>query len=403
MYSSAFAKFRLSALGIALLGSATHAVSDAVVDAITSGKSFGDFRLRYENVAQDNTLKDASALTLRTRLGYTTGAYSNFSATVEFEDVRVVAGRDSFSVPPTGFKTGRFSVIADPEVTELDQGFVQYKNDLVTARLGRQVVSYDGHRFVGHVGWRQDRQTFDAMRVDLSPAKGVAFSYSYVDQRNGIFAEVRDQDSKDHLLNAAFETPLGKLVVYGYLLELDNNTDNSLDTYGFSLSGSKPLENTRLLYTIEYASQEFELGALERNAEYKFAEGGVVISGITIKASYESLGSDDGTYGFSTPLATLHKFNGWADVFLNTPAVGLVDTYATLSGPLAGGNWSVVYHRFKADERAPAINDLGRELDISYARKFGKHYNAGIKYAAFSAGDVAVDTDKIWAWVGLTF
>ncbi len=83
--------------------------------------------------------------------------------------------------------------------------------------------------------------------------------------------------------------------------------------------------------------------------------------------------------------------------------MGLVDTYATLSGPLAGGNWSVVYHRFKADERAPAINDLGRELDISYARKFGKHYNAGIKYAAFSAGDVAVDTDKIWAWVGLTF
>ena len=62
MYSSAFAKFRLSALGIALLGSATHAVSDAVVDAITSGKSFGDFRLRYENVAQDNTLKDALAI-----------------------------------------------------------------------------------------------------------------------------------------------------------------------------------------------------------------------------------------------------------------------------------------------------------------------------------------------------
>lgn len=403
MYSSAFAKFRLPALGIALLGSATHAVSDAVVDAITSGKSFGDFRFRYENVAQDNVLKDASALTLRSRLGYTTGAYSNFSATVEFEDVRVVAGRASFSVPPTGFKTGRFSVIADPEVTELDQGFVQYKNDLVTARLGRQVVSYDGHRFVGHVGWRQDRQTFDAMRVDLSPAKGVAFSYSYVDQRNGIFAEVRDQDSKDHLLNAAFETPLGKLVVYGYLLELDNNTDNSLDTYGLSLSGSKPVANTRLLYTIEYASQEFELGALERNAEYKIAEGGVVISGITLKASYESLGSDDGTYGFSTPLATLHKFNGWADVFLNTPAVGLVDTYATLSGPLAGGNWSVVYHRFKADERAPATSDLGSELDISYARKFGKHYNAGIKYAAFSAGDVAVDTDKIWAWVGLTF
>lgn len=400
---SASATLRQAVLGLTLLGCGMPVMSDGLTDAITAGNSFGDFRLRYENVAQDNALKDASALTLRSRLGYTTGAYSNFSATVEFEDVRVVAGRDRFSVPPTGFKTGRFSVIADPEVTELDQGFMQYKNDLVTARLGRQVISYDGHRFVGHVGWRQDRQTFDAMRVDLSPAKGVAFSYSYVDQRNGIFAEVRDQESNDHLLNAAFETPLGKLVVYGYLLELDNNTDNSLDTYGLSLSGSKPVANTRLLYTIEYATQEFELGALERNAEYKFAEGGVVISGITIKASYESLGSDDGAYGFSTPLATLHKFNGWADVFLNTPAVGLVDTYATLSGPLAGGNWSVVYHRFGADESTPTVDELGSELDISYARKFGKHYSAGIKYAAFSAEDIAVDTTKVWAWVGLAF
>lgn len=397
------AKLALALLGTTLLALPAPVLSDSLVEAIINGKASADFKLRYESVEQDNLLKDASAMTLRSRLGYSTASLSNFSATIEFEDVRVVGGRDSYSVPPVGFKTGKYSVIADPETTELDQGFVQYKNSGLTAKLGRQVITYDGHRFVGHVGWRQDRQTFDALRVDFAPTDSVAFSYSYVDQRNGIFAEVMDQDSKDHLINASVDTPIGKLVAYGYLLELDNNTDNALDTFGVSLTGSVAVADAKLLYALEYAGQEFELGAVERDAEYRLVEGGVAVSGMTAKLSYESLGSDNGVYGFSTPLATLHKFNGWADIFLNTPAQGLVDTYATLSGPLAGGNWTVMYHRFAADESTPTVDDLGSELDISYARTFGKHYNAGIKYAAFSAEDVAVDTDKIWAWVGLTF
>src|ERR1035438_4740700 len=34
-----------------------------------------------------------------------------------------------------------------------------------------------------------------------------------------------------------------------------------------------------------------------------------------------------GRTGFQTPLATLHAFNGWDDVFLTTPADGLQDIY----------------------------------------------------------------------------
>ena len=38
----------------------------------------------------------------------------------------------------------------------------------------------------------------------------------------------------------------------------------------------------------------------------------------------------NGTIGFSTPLATLHKFQGFADVFLTTPASGITDAYGKL-------------------------------------------------------------------------
>ena len=40
--------------------------------------------------------------------------------------------------------------------------------------------------------------------------------------------------------------------------------------------------------------------------------------------------ADDLNSQFTTTFATAHKFNGWADKFLNTPSIGLVDTFATL-------------------------------------------------------------------------
>lgn len=396
-------KSMFTSLAFAGLAASAPAIADSVTEAITGGKASGDFRLRYEEVDQDNVVKDASALTLRTRLGYTTAELEGFSATVEMEDVRIVAGEGDYTVGPTGYNVGEYSVIADPEVTELDQGFVQYKHGMFTGKLGRQVITYDGHRFVGHVGWRQDRQTFDAARVDIAPMKGVSISYAYIDQRNRIFAEAADMDSKDHLLNAAIDTPIGKLVLYNYMLEVDNGSDNSRDTFGASLTGSADAGKVKLHYAVEFASQESEAAGVDYDADYSLIEAGATFSGITAKLGMETLGSDDGNYGFTTELATLHKFNGWADLFLATPATGLVDSYVSLGGSLLGGAWNIVYHDFTADEDTPTLDDYGTELDVSYARKFGKNYNAGIKYADYSADDLAVDTRKLWLWVGLSF
>ena len=106
------------------------------------------------------------------------------------------------------------------------------------------------------------------------------------------------------------------------------------------------------MYAAEFATQTAEAGdgSSEADADYMLAELGVGFSGVTIKAGYELLGSDDGKYGFSTPLATLHKFNGFADQFLTTPNEGLQDTYLSISGKVAGLKLAATYHDFSADE-----------------------------------------------------
>lgn len=362
-----------------------------------------DFRLRYESVEQDNTREDADALTLRTTVNIKTKSYEGWSAVVEFEDSRIVAGVNDYN--NTNGMNPSYSVIADPETTELDQYFVQYKSKELTAKIGRQVITLDDHRFVGHVAWRQDKQTFDAVSAVYKPSKDLKLTYAYIDQRNRIFGEEKDLDAKDHLLNVSYQTSIGQLTGYGYLLEVDNGTNNSLDTWGAFLKGAKPMDDMKVLYHVEYATQSAENGAADFDTDLFRVEGGLVAGGITYKLGLENLGSDDGQFAFSTPLATLHKFNGWTDQFLGTPAVGLQDIYAKVAGKAAGGKWLVAFHSFSADDATDTVDDLGTELNLQYVKKY-KGVVFGAKYATYSAGDAGagkVDTDKLWLWAQKTF
>ncbi|MFT5541125.1 MAG: hypothetical protein ACI97K_000788 [Glaciecola sp.] len=401
--------YTLSAVASSLLLASVSNVAlaeDSFYKALSSGKASADFNLRYEDVSQDNAVKDASAFTLRTRLSYTSADLDGWSVTLGIEDSRIVLGQGGYTVGPTGYNLGEYSVIADPEVTEVDQAFVQYKKDNLTLKFGRQVIALDGHRHVGHVGWRQDRQTFDAATAIYAVNDKLKVQYSYLNQRNRIFAEAADVDSKDHLLNLNYKTDFGTLTAYSYLLEVDNDTNNSLDTYGVSFKGSTKAANkgdTTFSYTVDYATQSSESGTNEFDADYLFAEVGVNLSMLTAKVGYEVLGSDDGDYGFSTPLATLHKFNGWSDQFLGTPSQGLKDLIFTLSGKAGGGAWIAAYHDFSADDASDTVDDLGNEINLQYVKKFADHYTGGIKYATYSGESGRVDADKIWLWVGVKF
>jgi len=378
--------------------------AQSITEALVTGKTNLDANLRYETVAQDNALKDAKAFTLRTRLTYETGSFAGFSSLVEFEDSRTVLGIDDYN-NTLGKKTD-YSVIADPETTELDQFLLQFQQDSIAIKAGRQVITMDNHRFVGHVGWRQDRQTFDGLTFVYQPIEAISLHYGYITKRNRIFAQAKDIDSKDHLINASYKTSVGKITAYSYLLEVDNTTENALDTFGLRFNGATSIAEQKIAYQLEYAQQDSDDATSAYSADYILAELSSSFSGIGVKVGYELLGSDAGNYGFSTPLATLHKFNGWSDQFLKTPKEGLADLYASIGGKVAGGKWALIYHKFDADEASMTVDDLGAEINAVYSKSFSKNYSAGIKLASYAAGDVTagkVDSDKVWLWLNAKF
>jgi hypothetical protein len=373
----------------------------SITEAVTGGKAVLDMRYRLESVEQDNLLEEATASTLRTALGYTTGSYHGFSGYIEFEDVSTI-GEGDYNSTVNG--KALFSVIPDPAVEELNEAFLSYKGEKFILKSGRQAMILDNARFIGNVGWRQNEQTFD-MPVSYvnTGIDNLKLTYGYMTAVQRIFGDgspVGEFNMSNHILNAAYTLEPFKVTAYAYLLEYDNPAQELLSqqTSGASFSGTAG----NFSYYLEYATQsDYADGSPLIDADYSLAEFGYKFGPLTVKAAQETL-SGDGVYAFSTPLATLHAFNGWADLFLTTPLPGLVDAYVDASATVGGFGLKAVYHDFSTDTGGI---DLGTEIDFLLSKKFSPVYSGGLKFASFSSDSapVYVDTDKIWLYFQANF
>lgn len=382
----------LIVMAAALSTMSVTAGAETFTEAVSGGEASLNIRYRLETVEQDNALEDATASTVRTALGYKTGVYKSFSAFIEMEDVHAV-GDQEYNLPPDNPK--QFSVIADPIATELNQSFIQYANEDLTARYGRQQILLDNQRFVGNVGWRQNNQTYDGVLISDKSVEDLEVTLGYITNVNGILAN--DIDNEDILFNAGYSgLTLGKLSVYYYGIENQDAPNASVATTGVRLSGSHSL----FLYSFEFANQtDYADSSANIDADYTLVELGAKFDSFTLKAGLEVLG-EGGDDGFETPLATKHAFNGWADIFLDTPAAGLEDTYVSVGANPGGFSVLAVYHDFAPDAGG---QDYGSEIDVLVSRKFSANYTAGVKFASYDADAFSVDTDKAWFFIQALF
>jgi hypothetical protein len=395
-------------LGLLLAFSVTAAEEEGATDlasAITSGKATIAGRYRYEFVDQDNTLKNANASTLRLRLNYRTGQWKGWSAFGEFDHVFHVLLDDFNSGAGTSPNRTEYSVVADPEGSDLNQLYLDLDpDDNWKYRFGRQRILLDNQRFVGGVGWRQNEQTYDAATLNTKAISKTALSYSYLTNVRRIFGQTVSAGKaklNGHLFN-------GKISIndsfaatpYFYYLDYADDVVNSTATLGVRLTGSIKAGNSKIALLGEFALQSDAGDApVSYDANYYHLQGDwVMANSLVLGLGIESLGgsSSPGEF-FRTPLATLHAFNGWADQFLLTPSGGLDDFYATVKYTIADWSLTVVYHDFSAQTGS---SGYGREFDLSAGRKFGERYGVLFKGAFFSADSssplVNVDTNKFW-------
>jgi len=379
--------------------------SAGVGDALKNGDLLLDMRLRLESVDLGSLDDDAFAPTLRTRLGYRTEPYQGWSFTIDFENITAISD-DSYNDTKNG--NGTRPVVADPEDTELNQVNLTYafaKNRRII--LGRQRLILDNARFVGNVGWRQNEQTYDGVLYKHGFGEKHDLTLGYLANANRIFGEhhpnpIRaDLRQQSYLANMKMKLPIGTLAIFGYFFDIDDLPATSHRNLGFRLNGKhKASEQMTLLYELSYVDQDsFADGSDIIDAEYIRASLGSKWANLTLQAHYEVLGGD-GNYGFSTPLATLHAFNGWADIYLGTPANGLVDTFLQIAYAKSGWKAAAFYHNFESDQGS---TDYGTELDMVVTRKFTKKCDGGLKLADFSSDTRAPDATKIWLWAHYKF
>lgn len=393
---------------ILFASAAVLAVAGPAYAQTISLKPIAEARLRYEHVDQDGLAQDkADALTVRARAGLTASSGALSAMIVGQGTLAVV---DHYYDGVNGAATR--PIIADPQNIALYIAQLQYKTKALTLTGGRQKIVLDDERFVGNVAFRDNAQTFDAVRAELTPAKGLKLDVAYAWSARTIWGfqgkGARQQAVRGDtiLANLSYVTPVGTLTGFAYLVDQDEAAVQafrlSSQTYGVRLAGARPLSKAaKISYQLSYARQsDYHRNPNDYGADYWLADATLDVRGLKLNGGYEVLGASSGAAftSFQTPLGTNFKFQGWADKFLTTPANGIRDLYVgggygwKQMGALTGVALAASWHRFQSDR---IDQHYGDEIDFLASAKAGKTA-LSLRYAHYDAKAMATDTDKIW-------
>ncbi|WP_376695636.1 alginate export family protein [Wenzhouxiangella sp. EGI_FJ10305] len=375
------------AIALALSGATAAAETDQWQPSL-------DLRYRLELVDDDRFAEDATASTLRARIGLVSPDWSGWQFGVTAHANRHIGSEDFNS---TANSRSAYPVVADPDDENISEAWVGYaRPEGFTIRAGRQRLIEDNVRFLGNVGFRQLEQTFDAVTAGFEPGDW-RVDLRWIDKAHRIFGP---SNPNDLLAEADLNTwmgtlsrPLGEntLAVYAQRIAFDDRAASHRNL-GLRLTGPLPGVQT-FSYRLEFARQDGirELDDVD-GQNYIHARLAQKLEGWHWFAGHERLGGD-GDYSFQTPLATLHAHNGWTDQFLATPADGLVDTYAAAGTQL--GQWTALIklHDFRSDRRS---RQYGREYGLMVKRPLVAGLSFEVKAAQFDGDDNRADVQKVW-------
>ena len=379
-----------------------------------------EIRPRYEFVSdKNNSLKDANALTTRIRIGAKLEKLfkvKNLNAYLEETFVGAIV--DKYSPEKSNYDS-----VADPQNARLTQAYISYKLNKTTFIAGRKFVIIDDHRFIGNVNWRQMPQSFGVLAISDNTIKNLNILIAGIYERKGIVDKLNADWKMDKMplifdVNYKFSNLL-KIKGFAYLIT------NIHNTYGVKLSGSKYIsEDFKLKYLLEYAKQTdpYKIDNVEKkpdiDTKYYRLNVGLNYKGLIGNFEFTRFGDKNGRdAGFSTPLATLHKFDGWSDVLLEGEEKGFdygLDEFKFTLGykNKKFGKFLVNYLLFNSYKSQPVGDKIGDEIDLLYTKKLTKHLSFLAKSAFYNGkngyyqgGNLigAKDTTKYWIQFDYTY
>lgn len=362
--------------------------------AIADGETALSVRYRFETVDQDGIDKNAKASTARARWTFDTAQAGAWSLGLE-ADYAMTLGIEQFNSTTNG--NTDFPVVADPEGFDLNRAFVKYVRDGFTMTFGRQRINHGTQRIVGGVAYRQNEQTYDALR--LQGGDGFNWDYTYLHNVNRIFGphgsagQPSDWYGNSHLFR--FNTsPFDNhtITAFGYMLDFENASGPAFSNITYGVEYEAKVDALSIHASIARQSDygdnpvSFDAPFYSVQADYKHESMAVTLG-------WQSLGSDDGMMGFRTPLGTLHKFQGWTDRFLVTPNNGVDDRWFSVSAKAGSGNVALAYHDFRSTE---GDMDYGSEIGASFTYPVHEKVGLLVKAARYSADEHATDISKVW-------
>jgi hypothetical protein len=322
---------------------------------------------------------------------------------------------------------------ADKNGVAVFEGWAQYDFDANwSARLGRQVISYDNQRIFGEIDWAQQAQSHDAAVISFHTQKDkldLGFALN-ANAENLVAPTTPYSTNYKSMQYAWYHTQFSKLSMsllflntgYQYAKTLTDLSVDYKQTFGTYLSYKENKWDTNLgLYGQSGKSNDNKVNAFYVGATLGYA----ITDKFKAALGYEFLSGKDQNdtstdfKSFSPIFGTNHAFNGFMDYFYvgnHQNSVGLSDAYLKLGFTNKKWQFNLMPHYFSAPNTVLDANNkkmdsyLGTEIDFTatyavqkditltggYSQMFGSSTLERLK------GGNAGNTNN-WAWLMVSF
>lgn len=341
--------------------------------------------------------------------------------------------QDQFTVKLTFQNTRTWGDVPTTTTTDKNgvavfEAWAQYAlTEKWSAKMGRQVLSYDNQRIMGEIDWLQQGQSHDALTISFHPKNqqlimGAAYNstgentvqtpYTVANykalQYAWYHATVNNLGISVLFLNTGYEyaNAAAKLLVdykqtFGtYLTYTTKKIDTNLGFYG------QTGKSTNREVSAWYAGVNFGYhitDSFKAGLGYEFLSGKDMNDGSTVLKSFNPI------------FGTNHAFNGYMDYFYvgnHLNSVGLQDAFLKLNYNVKKWQFALIPHIFSAPNQVINLSNekldsyLGTEVDFTAGFNFKKEITLTGGYSQmFGSGTLeflktgdAGHTNN-WAWL----